>query len=126
MHLLWGTENLSGSAPYCDGCGVPFSADHVLDCRNGGLVGWCQNEARDAVSDLASLVWKQVQREPIVCEATADGSCDATLIADLWIHSVWQPQVDAIFDVRVVDTDASSYWSRLPETVFCSAEVKKK
>ena len=28
---------------------------------------------------------------------TADGSCDETLIADLRICDVWQPQVNAVF-----------------------------
>ena len=60
---------------------------------------------------MASLVWGQVQREPIVCEATIDGTCDETLIADLQIRGVWQPQVDAVFDVHVVDTNAPSYRS---------------
>ena len=76
---------LLGLPPYCDGCGSSFSVDHALDCQVGGLVGWRHNEVRDAIGDLTSLVWGQVQREPIVCEATIDGTCDETLIADLWI-----------------------------------------
>jgi len=36
-------------------------------------------------------------------------SSDVTLIADLWVHGVWQPQVDILFDVHVVDIDAPSY-----------------
>ena len=114
---------LLGLPPYCDGCGSPFSVDHALDCWVGGLVGRRHNEVRDAIDDLASLVWGQVQREPIVCEVTVDGTCDETLIADLRIRGVWQLQVDAVFDVHVVDTDAPSYQSRSPETVLRSAEV---
>ena len=91
-----------------------------------GTSGRHHNEVRDATGDLASLVWGQVQREPIVCEVTVDGTCDVTLIADLRIHGVWQPQVDTVFDVHVVDTDAPSYRSRSPETVLHSAEVEKK
>ena len=114
---------LLGLPPYCDGCGSPFSFDHALDCWVGELVGRRHNEVRDAIDDLASLVWGQVQREPIICEVTVDGTCDETLIADLRIRGVWQPQVDAVFDVHVVDTDALSYQSRSPETVLRSAEV---
>ena len=33
---------------------------------------------------------------------------------------------DAVFDVRVVDTDAPSYRSRSPDSVLHSAEVEKK
>ena len=89
---------LLGLPPYCDGCGSPFNVDRALDNWVGGLVGRRHNEVRDAIGDLASLVWGQVQRKPIVCEATIDGTCDETLIADLWIRGVWQPQVDAVFD----------------------------
>ena len=42
----------------CDGCGAPFSIEHALDCRFGGLVTLRHNEVRDAFGDLASLVWR--------------------------------------------------------------------
>ena len=101
---------------YCDGCGSSFGVEHALDCRVGGLVGQCHNEVRDAVCDLATLVWSQVQKELIVCEASHDDlSSGDTLVADLRVRSVWHPYVDALFDVRVVDTDAPSYQGRL----FC-------
>ena len=34
--------------------------------------------------------------------------CDDKLNGDLQVREVWQPQVNAVFDVRVVDTDAPS------------------
>ena len=40
----------------CDGCGSPFSLDHALICRKGGLIIQRHNEVRDAVGDLAALV----------------------------------------------------------------------
>ena len=52
-----------------------------------------------------------VHREPIVREASDDGSA---LKADLAVHGVWKPPYDALFDIRVVDTDAPSYRSRTP------------
>ena len=100
--------------------------EHALDCRVGGLVSQCHNEVWDAIRDLSSLVWKQVQKEPIVCESTVDDSTSETLIADLGVCGVWEPRVDAIFDVHVVDTDAPSYCSRSPQAVLRSAEVEKK
>jgi len=30
--------------PCCDGCGVPFSIEHALECQIGGLVGRRHNE----------------------------------------------------------------------------------
>jgi len=48
---------------FCDGCGSSFSVEHTVDCRVGGLAGQRHNEVRDAVCDLATLVWSQVQKE---------------------------------------------------------------
>ena len=107
----------------CDGCGAPFSIEHALDCRFGGLVTRRHNEVRDAFGDLASLVWAPVVKEPVV----RDGSAGAdTLITDLCVRGVWEPQTKALFDIRVVDTDARSYHARSPRDVLGSAEVEKK
>ena len=66
---------------------------------------------RDALGDLAAIVYKDVVREPIVQEA-ADASGRPALIADLSIRGVWQPLTVALLDVCVVDTDTQSYASR--------------
>ena len=108
----------------CDGYGATFTVDHAPDCRFGGLVPRRHNEVRDAVGDLASLVRNPVRREPIVKEAGSD-DCGA-LIADLAICGVWQPQCEAIFDIRVVDIDAPSYRSRTPQDVLCTFKMDKK
>ena len=42
------------------------------------------------------------------------------------MHGVWQPQVDVLFDVRVMDTDAPSYCDCSPQAVLGSAEAEKK
>ena len=107
----------------CDGCGAPFSVDHALDCRFGGLVTRRHNEVRDAFGDLASLVWSPVVKEPIVRDDSAGAD---TLIADLCARGVWESQTEALFDIRVVDTDAQSYRARRPCDVLGSAEVEKK
>ena len=76
--------------------------------------------------DLATLVWSQVQKEPIVCEAHHDDlSSGDTLVADLRVCGVWQPQVDVLFDMRAVDTDAPSYQGRTPQAVLRTAETEK-
>jgi len=51
---------------------------------------------------------------------------DVTLISDLQVHCVWQPEVDVLFNVRVVDTDAPSYHGHSPQAVLSSAETEKK
>ena len=107
----------------CDGCGAVFILSHALDCRRGGLVIRCHNEIRDALGDLACLAYKNVVREPVVCDSDADGP---GLIADLGVRGVWQPQGEALFDVCVVDTDAQSYISRSVVDVLVGAEEEKK
>ena len=91
----------------CDGYGAEFSIEHALDCRFGGLVSRRHNEIRDAIGDLASLVWGNVVCEPVVCDKSS--SSDGALVADLCVRSVWIPQSEALFDIRVVDTDTQSY-----------------
>ena len=110
---------------HCDGCGEEFSFQHALDCKKGGLVTQRHNEVRDALGDLAAIVYKDVVREPIVQEAD-DSRGRPALIADLSIRGVWQPQTAALLDVRVVDTDTQSYASCTVDAVLCSAEQEKK
>ena len=73
---------------------------------------------------MASLVWSPVVKEPVVSDGS-DGIFEP-LVADLCVRGVWQPQTEALFDIRVVDTDARSYCGRTPSAVLCSAEAEKK
>jgi len=65
-----------------------------------------------------------VLKEPVVCDGSASNS--DTLIADLCVRGVWQPQTKALFDIRVIDTDALSYSACTPLTLLCLAEAEKK
>ena len=100
-----------------------FSLTYALDCRKGGLVTQCHNEVRDALGDLAALGYREVVRQPIVCDGD-NGS--PALIADLGVRGVWIPQGEALFDVRVVDTDAASHVNHSVSAVLVSAEEAKK
>ena len=73
----------------------------------------------------ASLVWNQVKREPSVREADSVKGAPV-LVADLAAHGVWLSQAEALFDIRVIDTDAQSYSNRSPKEVLQSAEKEKK
>ena len=85
----------------CDGCGAPFSIEHILDCWISSLVGRRHNEVRDAFGDLASLLWNPVVKEPVWFWWYFE-----LLVADLCVCGVWQPQTKELFDIRVVDIDA--------------------
>ena len=74
--------------------------DHALCCRKGGLIIQHHNEIRNAIGDLAALLWDQVPSEPVVKDASEDSDA---LIADLGVKGVWQSQLMALFDVRVVE-----------------------
>ena len=80
------------------------------------------NEIRNAVGDLAALVWGRVVSEPVVRDASVDGEA---LIVDLGARGVWEPQ-GMLFDICVVDTDAKSCLSHSPVAVLASAEAEKK
>ncbi len=47
-------------------------------------------------------------KSPIVRDAD-DVNNKPALVADLKVRGVWKPQIDTLFDVRVVDADALSY-----------------
>ena len=69
--------------------------------------------------------WNQVVREPVVREAN-NASHSPALVADLSVRGVWTPQSDALFDVRIVDTDAQTYCDRSPMDVLSAAESEKQ
>ncbi|KAL5505424.1 hypothetical protein EMCRGX_G006855 [Ephydatia muelleri] len=111
--------------PKCDGCGTALTLQHALDCKKGGLVIQRHNEIRDCTGDIASQVWTHVIKEPVVREADVKNA-DGGLRLDLGIRGVWQPQVEALFDVKVVDTDAPSHRTHSPEAILESGAKEKK
>ena len=48
------------------------------------------------------------------------------LVADLGVRGLWAAQTEALFDIRVMDTDAQSYTSGTVDSVLLSAENEKK
>ena len=99
---------------------MPLTAEEVA-C----MVIQRHNEVRDALGDLASLVYKDVVRKPIVQEAN-DACGISSLVADLSVRGVWQSQTVALFDIRVIDTDAPSYLHWDVVSILSSAEEEKK
>eukprot|EP00731_Ephydatia_muelleri_P025826 Em0017g909a len=97
----------------------------IKDCKTGVLVIERHNEVRDCLGDMAAQVWSQVVREPIVKEA--DSKADGPgLRADLGIRGVWTPQVEALCDIKVIDTDAPSHLHRTPESILDTGALEKK
>ncbi len=71
-----------------------------------------------------AMGFTSVIKELIVREGDLNGERPG-LVADLAVRGLWQPQTSALFDVRVVDTDAQSYSGRPVQQVIQSAEEKK-
>ena len=82
------------------------------------------NEVRDTVYDLAATAWGQTTKEPVIGESL-ENSSGVSLRADLGVRGVWQTQVTALFDVRVIDTDAKSYVGCTPQSVLKKPRRKK-
>ena len=80
------------------------------------------NEIHDLVSDLTSLVWSQVVKEPLIKN---DPLHHGELRADVGIRGAWKPQAMSLFDVRVLDSEAPSYQSIPPARVLRNAEREK-
>ena len=110
----------------CDGCGVPFSLQHGLDCHKGGLIKRGHNDLRDADAKLADLAWGGVVIEPVLVPADDQNSRPA-LQADWSARGVWEGNRVALFDNRIVDANAPSYRQSSWDSVARkAAEAKKK
>ena len=59
------------------------------------------NEERDNLGDLSSIVCKDIIREPVIQE-TCEIAGEPSIITCLGVRGVWQPQTQALFDVRVM------------------------
>ena len=68
-------------------------------------------------------IWSPVVKEPVVHDGSAGAN---TLIADLCVRGVWEAQTEALFDIRMIGTDAGSYCAGSPKDVLGTAEGEKK
>ena len=107
----------------CDGCGSNFDLSHALSSKKGRLVTRHHNKIRDAIANVSLLAWNQIRIEPFVRETNSLDDFPA-LITDIGILSVWLPQVEGLMDVKVVDTDAQSYFDHSLRKVCCVKEEK--
>ena len=120
---------------HCDGCNAKFSICHALDCKRGGLVTARHNDLRDGVADLASRAFtpSHVRNDPLIYQGCAvtrtkaqparprDSNKSRTSPpkateqkGDLLIRDLWANGTDSVHNMRVVNTDAKSYWGRTP------------
>jgi hypothetical protein len=108
----------------CDGYGEPFNIDHALCCRRGGLIIRRHNEVRDVLGDMVETAWGCCIREPIIKEQNPMTN-EISLKGDL-AYGVWEPQVEALFDIRIVYADTPSYSLMTLQAVLRKSEKEKK
>ena len=80
---------------------------------------------RDSFGDFKVMGFNGVLKEPIVRNGYINGDSSG-FVADLAVRGLWQSQTEALFDVRVIDTDAESHRHRSVHQVLRSAEEEKK
>jgi hypothetical protein len=131
----------------CDGCDAPFTLQHALCCKKGGLVISRHNEIRDELIHMAgkAMTPSAIRDEPLIrpgrvaektttcpttgIDLTSSKEKDATGESDrgdLLLRGFWARGTDCIVDVRVTDTDAKSYCKRDPDKILESGEKLKK
>ena len=131
---------------YCERCQSKFSISHALDCKKGGLITARHNELRDGVADLAdkaftsshmcdySLIYSGCAvRRTKAMPARTNGKSDHPAApevmeqkGDLLIRDLWQQGTNNGHDMRVVNTDALTYYMKEPEKCLHEAEKRKK
>ena len=67
---------------------------------------------------IRSLAIKEREPDP--------SSNDVGLRLNLGVRGVWLPQTEALFDIRIIDTDSPSYKQRTLEAALESAPKEKK
>ena len=69
-------------------CSLEHALEHALDCKKGGFVIQRHNKVCNLLGDIASLVYKNVLREPVIREVDELRGIVA-MIADLSIRGLW-------------------------------------
>ena len=121
----------------CDACGVPFTVEHAMSCKRGGLITQRHDEVSAEWHQLCcnALQPSAVRYEPYIHagSSTAQGGNQAApaevrqaIRGDVAAHGFWERGTTCIFDIRITDTDAPSYRGRDPAKVLATAEKEKK
>ena len=111
-------------------CGVDYSIEHCLTCKNGGYVHLRHNAVRDSAHELLQAVCKDVRLEPSLLPVTgealpASANRDDGARADISAVGLWIPLSRAFFDVKVVNPLARTNWNMKLNTMYRHHESLK-
>ena len=112
-----------GLCSHCDGCAAPFTGEHWLSCKKGGLVSIRHDNVRNEVDALAgqALTTGKITYEPSISygrNLTAGqpevpqgtgNQLGAEARGDVLVHGLWERGSGCVLDIRITDTDAHSY-----------------
>ena len=130
LSLRYGWE-LSNVPSHCV-CGSPFSPNHAMICRHGGLTFVRHNELRDLTAGWLQEVCHDVTIEPplqpLTGESITPGSanCNDDARADIHARGFWGRRQGAFFDIRVFHPNAPSYRHTQIGSLFRRHELEKK
>ena len=113
-------------------CGSPFSPDHAIICRHGGLTFVRYNEIRDVTAEWLNKVCYDVAIEPplqhlsgeTIVPMTANRQDEAR--ADIYARGFWGRRQGAFFDVRVFHPNAPSYAKVPLSNLFIGVMSRKR
>ncbi len=94
----------------CDGCMAPFTVDHGLSCKQGGLVTMRHNDVCHEWHGLCAAAFHPlaVTDEPLIHPGRNDGTVASEERGDVMVRGFWETGREAVFDVRITDADAPS------------------
>ena len=138
VRLRYGLEPLN-LPDKCDACHCKFTVEHAISCQRGGLVIMRHDEVSAEWAELCShaLVPSAVSDEPSIPTsqdpngATGNGANPANPVpaatrADVGVRNFWRRGTQALFDIRITDTDGPSNRSAQPAKVLERHEKEKK
>jgi hypothetical protein len=120
----------------CDGCQQPFTVDHAVTCKKGGLIVLRHNDVKSEWHELCAKATtpSAVSDEPLIHLGQAPVTVNATsatevppeLRGDVAVRGFWSRGTTAVFDIRITDTDASAYWGQATDKILLKHEKEKK
>ena len=129
----------------CDGCCQPFSVEHAMSCKKGGLVTRRHEAVKQEWIAMAELAYgkSRVGNEPKIFfgrdtglnagETAANITTPRThnqpgldARGDAFVDGFWVSGTTCIFDVRITDVHAASYKRHPPARTLKTAEESKK
>ena len=110
-------------------CVQKYNVTHALNCKKGGFVAMHHNNLRDSEADMLSKIVNDVETEPELEPVTGEiiaGLSGNASRPDIRAKGVWRAGQNAVFDVRVTNTNSPSQIHLTTESILKKHVQKKK